>query len=211
VLSRKQLEPRVGHEAAEARRIRREVRARLDPGLRPCDAERRARPGHDHRRHGVREQVRPRPLSQQLDQRPATGHVSARCPAERLAEGAGHEVHTVAHAEELWCAGAGRAQDAGSMRVVDHHQRAVLLRHRAQLIERGDVAVHREHAVGDDERASRTGSGRQLRREVPHVAVLVAEPLRLRQPDAVDDRGVIQLVRSTWVPLMNRTLAIPKP
>ena len=35
---------------------------------------------------------------------------------------------------------------------------------------------------------------RELRLEVGHVAVLVAEPLRLRQPHAVDDRGVVELV-----------------
>jgi hypothetical protein len=128
---------------------------------------------------------------------PASRDVPARRAAERLAERARHQVDTIADSEELGRARSGRAQDAGGMGVVHHHQCVVLLGHRAQVTEGRDVAVHREHAVGDDEDAARTGGprGRQLSVEVPQVAVRVAEPLRLRQPDAVDDRRVVQLVR----------------
>ena len=43
------------------------------------------------------------------------------------------------------------AEHAGSVRVVDHHDRAVFLGRLAQAGQRADVAVHREHAVGDQQ------------------------------------------------------------
>jgi hypothetical protein len=61
--------------------------------------------------------------------------------------------------------------------------------------------VHREHAVRRDHDPFRVRSLRlvQFGSKVPHVVVPVAVPLRLAQPDAVDDRGVIELVRDDRV------------
>ena len=58
------------------------------------------------------------------------------------------------------------------------------------------IAVHREDAVGGDQLEARAGRvGRlELRLEVGHVGVPVAVALRLAEPDAVDDRGVVELV-----------------
>ena len=64
----------------------------------------------------------------------------------------------------------------------------------ADAAEVGDVAVHREHAVGGDQAEARVGGLVSLRLEVVHVAVRVAQPLRLAEADAVDDAGVVQLV-----------------
>ena len=80
------------------------------------------------------------------------------------------------------------------MRVVDEHERVVRVGQVADLGERRDVAVHREDPVGHDDPSAGTGCRDELRLEVGQVAVLVAEPLRLREPDAVDDRRVVELV-----------------
>ncbi len=68
---------------------------------------------------------------------------------------------------------------------------------RSQIaLEVGDDAVHREHAVGGDQLESRAGRFGLVQPgfEVGHVVVAVAQALRLAQPDAVDDAGVIQFV-----------------
>ncbi len=59
--------------------------------------------------------------------------------------------------------------------------------------QRSDVAVHREDAVGDDQRAAAVGVA-QSPREVLGVVVAVDERLRAREPAAVDDRRVVELV-----------------
>ena len=42
-------------------------------------------------------------------------------------------------------------QHARSVRVIDHHDGPVFVGKIAQLVDRADVAIHREHAVGDQE------------------------------------------------------------
>ena len=71
---------------------------------------------------------------------------------------------------------------------------AVLLGQVADLGEGRDVAVHREDAVGDDQAEAAGSRLLELRLEVGHVGVRVDEALRLAQADAVDDRGVVELV-----------------
>ena len=63
-----------------------------------------------------------------------------------------------------------------------------------ELGQRGDVAVHREDAVGDDQRAAALGLTGDPPGEVLDVAVVVDERLGAREPAAVDDRGVVELV-----------------
>ena len=84
--------------------------------------------------------------------------------------------------------------EADRVRVVDHHQGVVALGQVADLVERREVAVHREDAVGDDQPTPGALAASQLLLEVGHVPVAVAQALRLAQPDAVDDRGVVELV-----------------
>ena len=73
---------------------------------------------------------------------------------------------------------------------------AVALGEVADLGERGDIAVHREDAVGRDQLEARAGGvGRlELRLEIGHVGIPVAVALGLAEADAVDDRGVVELV-----------------
>ena len=87
-----------------------------------------------------------------------------------------------------------RPDEADGVGVVDHHERAVAVGEVADPGEVGDVAVHREDAVGRDH--PRVGAGRLLeaRLELVEVAVRVAQPRRLAEPDPVDDRGVVERV-----------------
>src|SRR5437764_6052413 len=80
------------------------------------------------------------------------------------------------------------------MRIVDHHDAAEFFGERAQVGYRAKVAVHAEHAVGDEELALRGG---QIHKDPPRGAdVLVWEHFdsRATEPAAVDDAGVIELV-----------------
>ena len=92
-----------------------------------------------------------------VDDLAARGDVAAARAAERLAERAGDDVDAAHHAGMLVRAAAARADEADRVRVVDHHERVVLLGEVADLAEPRDVAVHREDAVGRDQPEARVG------------------------------------------------------
>ena len=97
----------------------------------------------------------------------------------------------------------GCAHKAHGVGVVHHHQGVVLVGEVADRLKRGEEAVHGEDAIGDDDHApGRVLLGARLdqfRFEVRHVPVGVAEALRLAEPDAVDNRGVVQGVGNDGV------------
>ncbi len=75
-------------------------------------------------------------------------------------------------------------------------------------VELGKIAIHGEHAVGDDDHAARAPGprGLQLRLEIGHVAIGIAEALRLRETDAIDDGGVVEAVGDDGVFLAEQWL-----
>ena len=79
------------------------------------------------------------------------------------------------------------AQDAHGMRIVHHHQGVVLVGQVANGLEVGDDAIHREDAVGGDELEPGPAGLLLLGLQIRHVVVVVAQPLSLAEPDAVDD------------------------
>ncbi len=91
------------------------------------------------------------------------------------------------------------AKHTARMRIVDHHDRAVFLGERGQLGDASEIAVHREHAVGDQDLL--LIGGQLLHDLAGRVDVLVREHFdrRLAQPAAVDDAGVIELVGNDHV------------
>ena len=91
------------------------------------------------------------------------------------------------------------AHETDGVRIIHHHQRAVLFRQVANRWKVRDVAVHRKHAVRRDHFEARVACRLQLHFEVSHVIVFVALPLRFAEPDAVNDAGVIQLIRNDRV------------
>jgi hypothetical protein len=88
-----------------------------------------------------------------------------------------------------------RAEHAGGVRLVDHEARPEALAQVADGLERGDVALHREHAVDDDEDPAVVAAGLLERAlELVHAVVAVRAELRARQQAAVEDRGVVARV-----------------
>ena len=86
------------------------------------------------------------------------------------------------------------AHEADRVRIVDHDERVVLLREIADALEVCDVAVHGEDAVGRDQLDAAVLRLLELRLEVFHVVVVIAQALCLAQTHTVDDRRVVQLV-----------------
>ena len=87
------------------------------------------------------------------------------------------------------------AQNAGGVRVIDHHDGAVFVGNIAELVDGADIAVHGKDAVGDDELAA--GLVLDLLQQLFAVGdIFVAEDLDLRagEAGAIDDAGVIELV-----------------
>ena len=100
-------------------------------------------PGAHHcGRQRVREKVRTRPLAQQRDDLLTAGREPAHGTAERLAQRTGDDIDLSAHIELFGHAAARLAHHAGRVALVHHHQRVVLLGQFANLVHRGDVAVH---------------------------------------------------------------------
>ena len=137
-------------------------------------------------------------------------------------------VDAIENAQLLAGSAAGLAKDTGGMGVVDDEKRLVLLSQFDDLRKRGKRAFHGEDAVGDDHLVARLARRFQGAPQVGYVAVFVAFLLRLGQADAVDDRGVIQLVGDDRVllqgdrleqafiriparPVKNRVLGTEKP
>ena len=79
------------------------------------------------------------------------------------------------------------------MGFVDHEQRPAPGAHVEEIVEGRDVAVHREHGLGDDHRACRVGLEEKLV-DVRRVAVPVHREWCLREATPVDERRVVQLV-----------------
>ena len=90
-----------------------------------------ARGGHRRRMRG-REQERPRAVIEELDQVLRAGHVAAE-HADRLRQRADLDVDAAMTAEVIDRAAAVLAKHAARMRIVHHHDRAVLFGERAQL------------------------------------------------------------------------------
>ena len=108
--------------------------------------------------------------------------------ADGLRQRADLNVDATVQIEVVDGAAAVAAQHAGGVRVIDHHDGAVLFRQRGQLRQRADVAVHGEDAVGDDQLVAGLVLDRfQLLFGVR--CVFVAEDLDLgaREACAVDD------------------------
>ncbi len=100
----------------------------------------------------------------------------------------------------------GRPHDPDGVRVVDHHQRPVAVGQIADRVQPGQIAVHREHPVGGDQAVAGVRCLLQAGLELVHVPVAVPESAGLAQADAVDDRGVVELIGNDCVSLVKQRL-----
>ena len=144
------------------------------------DLERLQRARGDRGRERVGEEIGPRPLAQEIDDRLRGGDEAAHAAAQRLAERAGDDVDPVARAGQRRRAASLLAEMAGRVAIVDQHQRAIAVGERADLLQLGDIAVHREHAVGGDELEPRAGGVGLLQAVLEFVHVRIGEAIALR-------------------------------
>src|SRR5215469_5496628 len=164
---------------------------------------------HHRGRYRIGEKVGPRALAKQVNDLLAAAGVAAAGPAQRLAQSSGYNVDAVADTVQFGRAAAVGPNEPHRVRVVDHDHRPVTVGQVTDLAEWRDVTVHGEHAVGGDEAASRVGASPELSFEVGHVAIAVAQPSGLAQPDPVDDGGMVQFVADDGVLLAEQRLEQP--
>ena len=148
----------------------------------------------EHGRQGVAEQIRTAPLAEHFYNLLAAGCKSAHSAAEALSQGAGVDVDAAIKVELFGNATAGGAYDAGRMAFVHHHQSIVLFGQVADLVHRGHIAVHAEHAVGADDAESLGLGLLEAAFEIFHVGILVAVANRLAETHAVDNGGVVERI-----------------
>ena len=85
--------------------------------------------------------------------------------------------------------------DARAVRVVHEHHGIVLARQLDDFGQAGEISLHREDAVGDDELPLPALARGKSVAEIVHRRVLVDHlTRRAREPDGVDDRCVVELV-----------------
>ena len=181
-------EPRVLPESIDDLRL---FHQHVDRGDAGCGDGRRMRRGEEKRARAVIEKI---------DQRSCTGDVAPE-DADGFRQRADLNIHAAVHAEVIDGAASVCAEHAARMRVVHHHDASELFGERAQCGQRTEVAVHAEHAVGDEQRPL---AGRQRLQDLARgVDVLVREHLdrRAAQARTVDDARVVQLVRDNEVVL----------
>ena len=142
---------------------------------------------HNRRSDGIGEQVGTASLSQQLDDFPSTAGVAAAGPAEGLAERAGDDIDAVHDIVVLVRAAPALAHEADGVRIVDHHQRVVLVRQIADSRQVGDEpSIEKTPSVAI--MRNRAGSGfLEFGFQVGHVVVSIAKTLGFAEPNAVDD------------------------
>src|SRR5205809_3485885 len=86
-------------------------------------------------------------------------------------------------------------EHAAGVGVVHHHDGALFLRDVRQFGQYAEVTVHAEHAVRDEERPLALGPLRENGAGARRIAVREYLDARAAQPGAVNDAGVIELVR----------------
>ena len=126
------------------------------------------------RRQRVREELRPRTLRKQVAHLRGRGDVPAGGAAQRLAERARQHVHLAEHAEVLDDTAAGLADHADAVRVVHEHDRVVRARQLEDVRQLGEVPLHREDAVREDQLPLTALARPQRVAQLAHVGVRVA-------------------------------------
>ena len=155
--------------------------------------ERRQRSRRRSRRNRRGEDERARIVANVIDYRFARDAVAAQT-CQRFRECAHDQVDFVFQTEIARRAATAFTDYAQTMRVVDHHARAVFPRERYDFRQLCDVAAHAEYAVGYDQAARRFRHLFQLNFQLLHVRMGIGEHSAVAQLAAVVNAGVIFLV-----------------
>ena len=151
------------------------------------------------------EDVGPGEVDHEVDHVPGAGQEAA-----QRAQGLGQRSHP--HQGEVGVGGeaGGEVGAEDGVGFIEQEQGAVAAAQGGDLLHRCRVAVHGEDRVGDHDGRACAGARVQQRGEMRHVAVAVDRQLGPGQPAAVDDRGVVQLVREDPHVGPPRTLSAPR-
>ena len=86
------------------------------------------------------------------------------------------------------------ADHARGVALVHHHEGIIFLGKLANLVHRGDIAVHAEYAVGDDD-AEPLGLGLfKTALQIGHICISIAVAHGLAKSYAVDDGCVVESI-----------------
>jgi len=161
------------------------------------------RTGGDRHGQGVTKEGWSAALDDEVDELLGARDESAGPAAESFAQGAGEDVDLADHVVVFLCASSGFAHDAVGVGVVDDEECVVLIAEFSECGEVGDVAFHREDAVGDEPDLARhfrvfLGLFKNFADGV-HVGVFVDAFLDTFLDDGgeahrVDDAGVVEFV-----------------
>jgi len=149
--------------------------------------------GRGRRREGRREDVGPGPVDQPIDQRAAPGHEAAN-PAQGLAQGADSHRDPTFDAQLLGDAAPALAEHARGVRLVDQEHRFIAVGQIGQIGQGGELSVHAEEAVGDDQAATVAVGAIQQPSESLRIGVGVDAHVGPRQPAAIEQAGVVLAV-----------------
>ena len=116
--------------------------------------------------------------------------ITAKCLAEgdqqqwrgvRIESGSGHAAASFG------------TEHADRVRLVDVQQSILIARDRRQFAQRGDIAIHAEHAIGRDQQRA-IGVRLGLASRAVGIAMRITHQLRLREPRGIEQAGVVELV-----------------
>ena len=197
VFARQQVESGCRHAGPEAPGVFEELGPQVIALLRQIDGLEAGR--HDGRRQGVGKQIGPGALAHEIDDGFRRGDIASGRAAQCLAKCARQNIDL--DARPLRRAAALGADETRGVAIVNQNQGVVSIGQLANVAQFGEITIHREHAVGNDDDAAGAGGlrGFQLGFKVIHAAIGKAEALGLGEPDAVDDRGMVQRIRDDGV------------
>ncbi len=132
----------------------------------------------DGRRHARRREQKCTTLdAQELDDVAVSGDEAA-ARGQRLGKRPHPQVHPILDAEQLSRSRTTLAEHSHGVRFIDHEPGAVSRAQLGDLPERGDIALHREDPVDDDEHAA-TVARRLLQGDLELVGAVVAKSAQL--------------------------------
>ena len=141
----------------------------------------------NHRRNGVREEIWTATLTQQVDNLFLSCCETAHRTAKGFAQRACDDLHFAAEVIEFGHTVSCFADHSGRVRFIDHDESVVFLRELVDLIQRADIAVHREHTVRRYDAEALCLCFFQFLLQICHVSVGVAVTHRFAEAHAVDD------------------------
>src|SRR5262249_13683560 len=116
---------------------------------------------------------------------------SAAGATKRLAQGASDDVDLAHDTAIFVCPSSSLTEKSSCVRVVNHGERIIFFCELNNRLEISNGSVHRETAIRSDQPEARVLSSAKLRFKIGHIVVLVTKALRIAEPDAIDDAGVI--------------------